>query len=191
MAHGVDSNKKECCKEGAKDETVLVKATDLPRHGNPYPPKDFVATDKPSMLESKITSLRSTIQPYAAPIGTAYGRVSDFAATGLAHSSSMFQRLSDSQNSIIHALLISGAGLLGAAVARRRRILTGAIFATGAIAACYPNEATEKAQLTWYIVKNKLPDFAREQYGKLVKANKETDKVKEVQTTELKTNQSS
>lgn len=159
---------KECCK---KEEKILVKATDLPRTGNPYPPKDFVLEERPSLLESKITSFRSSIQPFTAPVGSAYNKASDIMATGYAHSSSAIQGLSENQRPIFNGVLIAVAGLIGARIVRRRKFITGTTFALGTFAALYPREATEKGQMLWYIAKNKLPIVAKEQYDKYFNGN--------------------
>lgn len=175
------SQKKDCCKE---EKVTLVKATDLPRHGNPNPPKDVILNERPNFLESKIGSMRSSIQPLTQPIGLVYERVSDFAATGVAHSSSAMQRLSESQNPMTNALIIAGASLVGYVLGRRRKLLTGIVFGSGATAACYPKDAEEKAQVMWYIAKNKLPEVAKQQYDKLFKGN--SDPTKQTQSTETK-----
>ena len=160
---------KECCTK-ENQEKKLVKATDLPLHGNPYPPKDVVENQEVGMLEAKVRSLRTMLQPYVSPIASAYEKTNDVISIGFAHSQSSLQRLAENQSSVLNAILISSAGLLGFGLARRRgtfkRLLFGSVFFGGAMCACYPKEAEEKAQLLWYIAQNKLPVVAKQQYEK-------------------------
>lgn len=167
--------KKPCC-EGKTDKKELVLATQLPLHGNPYPPKDVIEIDKPSFLELKVKAVRTTIQPYTAPIASAYNKTSDILSIGAAHTQSSLQSLADNQNSFVSALVIAGSGLLGFGVTRRRGILTRLLVTSalvgGATTACYPKEAEEKSQVLWYIAKNKIPVYAKQQYEKLQTAAK-------------------
>lgn len=166
-----DKGVKPCCKEEKSQEKKLVKATDLPIHGNPFPPKDVVIEEKPGMLETKVRNVRTMLQPYVSPIASTYERTSDVLATGYAHSQSAVHRLSENQSSLVSALIVAGSGLAGFGLARKRgffgRLLFGSVFLGGAAVACYPKDAEEKAQLIWYIAKNKLPGFATQQYEKL------------------------
>lgn len=154
----------------SKNNPNLVKATELPTHGNPRGPKN--EQDQPeSGLEVQIRSMRVALAPYLSPIYSAYERTSDFVSIGVAHSQSGIERLAENQSSLVNALIISTSGLLGIALARRRgifkKLLFGSVFFGGALAACYPKDAGEKAQLMLYIAKNKLPDLAKQQYEKL------------------------
>ena len=169
--HQGDTSTKPCCKDETGADKKLVKATDLPLHGNPYPPKDTILVEKPTFLETKVASVRQALQPYVSPIGVAYERTNDFVSVGVAHSQSAMQRLAENQSSVVNALIISGSGLLGIALARRRgifkKLLYGSVFFTGAFVACFPKEAEEKASMLLYIAKNKLPVVAQQQYEKL------------------------
>lgn len=183
-----DETKKDCCNKDNKSvEKKLVKATELPIHGNPFPPKDVIQVEKPNILEVKIGQVRSVLQPYVSPVASVYEKTSDVLSIGVAHSQSAMQRLAQNQSSVLNAIIISGAGLLGVGLARRRgvfkKLLYGSVFFGGAMAACYPKDAEEKAQLTWYIMKNKLPDVAKQQYEKLtgVKAKQPNTEPKEVE----------
>lgn len=168
-----DKGVKPCCKEDKSQEKKLVKATDLPIHGNPYPPKDIIIEERPSKFETKIRDVRTMLQPYVSPIASTYERTSDVLATGYAHSQSAVHRLSENQSSIVSALIIATSGLVGFGLARKRnffsKLLFGTLFLGGATVACYPKDAEEKAQLLWYIAKNKLPGVATQQYEKLFK----------------------
>lgn len=144
---------KACCDSTEKN---LVKATELPLHGNPYPPKDIVIDEQPGYLEQQVATLRR----YLAPVGVAYYRSKDILLTGYAHSQSAIHSLGENQNSLVNALVISGSGLFGLALARRKglfkKLLYGSVFFTGAMAACYREEAQKQAQLASYIIRNKL-----------------------------------
>lgn len=179
MAHSLstsNNNKDECssgaCPVDKPRDSKLIKATELPITGNPYPPRDVIIEDNPNMLELKVRSVRQTIQPYLSPIFSAYERVSDIAATGAAHSQSAIHRLSENRNSLANAVVISGAGLVGIALARRRgffrKLLFGSLFFGAATALCYPKEVEERAQVLMYIAKNKFPVVAKQQYDKLL-----------------------
>lgn len=192
MAHSLSTsvnNKDDCSSGGCPVDkskgSKLVRATELPITGNPYPPRDVVIEDSPNMLELKVRSIRLSMQPYLAPMCSAYNRVNDFVSTGVAHSQNAIHRLSDNRNSLINALIISGSGLFGVALARRRgffkKVLFGSLFFGAAGVACYPKEAQEKSQVLLYIAKNKFPVVAKQQYEKLIKlttnATKQTDQL--------------
>lgn len=172
MGDKTNPHEKACCnKENKLEEKKLVKATELPIHGNPFPPKDVIQNEKPGLIETKVRSARASLQPIIAPLASAYEKTNDIISIGYAHSQSSLQRLSENHNTVFKALLISGAGFLGFGLTRRRgifkRLLLSSIFFTGAAAACYPDDAEQKAQVFWYIAKNKLPEVAKQQYVKL------------------------
>lgn len=159
-----------CCTVNP-EEKKLVRATELPLHGNPNPPRDCITVDRPGVLEQQVRKVRTTLQPYLSPIGTGYERVSDFLAVGVAHSSSAIQRLGENQNSIVNALVIAGSGLFGIGLARKRGIirkfLYGSVFVTGAIGACYPEQTKISLMKALYIGQNKLPELLRQKYETL------------------------
>lgn len=169
-------------------EGKLVKATELPITGNPYPPRDVIIEDNPNILELKVRSVRQTIQPYLSPVFSAYGRASDIVATGAAHSRSAIHQLSENRNSLLNALIISGSGLLGIGLARRRgffkKFLMGSLFFGGAVVACYPKEAEQRAQVLLYIAKNKFPVVAKQQYEKLINLSTSTSSRSQTETME-------
>lgn len=189
----VDQKKKDCSDGSCADKSrndKLVKSTDLPLVGNPYPPKDAIEDAAPGFLETKVRSLRNTLQPFFSPLHSAYESTSDFVSIGVAHSQNAMSRLAENQSSVLNALVISGTGLLGVALARRRgifkKILFGSVFFTGALVACYPKDAEEKAQLLFYIAKNKLPDAFSQQYAKFVKTSNSQSKVEAENPTDKK-----
>lgn len=177
MAHGAPTSNDKDTQSGGKK---LVKATELPIHGNPYPPKDVILNENPGFLELKVRAVRTAIQPYVSPLGTAYERTNDFFATGVAHSQNAIYRLRESQSSVFNSLIIASAGLIGVGLARKRglikKVLYGSVFFGGALAACYPKEAEEKAQIALYIAKNKLPGLVQEQYQKVSGKTETNDK---------------
>lgn len=164
------------CSTGAcpveKKDDKLVKSTDLPLLGNPYPPKDVIQNDTPSQLELSVASIRRTMQPFMAPVCRAYQKTNDVLSIGVAHSQSAIGNLRENQSSLTNALVISCAGLLGLAVARRRSILKkllfGSLLAGGATAMCYPNEVKEKADILWLMARSKLPSLVQQQYENLL-----------------------
>lgn len=167
-----DDKQEACCKkEQSSQEKKLVKATDLPIYGEPYPPKDVVITDQPGMLESKVATVRNMLQPYVSPIGVAYEKTSDVVSIGIAHSQSSLQRLAENQSIFVNSSIIVGSALLGYTLTRRsgyfKRLGVASVCLTGAFGACYPKETMEKVQVFWYIGKNILPVIARQQYEKL------------------------
>lgn len=167
-----DIGVKPCCKEDQKQEKKLVKATELPIHGTPFPPQDVIINERPSILESGVRDLRNSLGNLLSPIAPLYERTNHVVETGYAHTSSLVHRLSESESPVVHAAIITSAGLLGLGLARKRgflsKLLFGSVFIGGAAAACYPTIVGEKAQLLWYIGKNKLPGVAAQQYEKLI-----------------------
>lgn len=175
------------CSTGAcpveKKDGKLVKSTDLPLLGNPYPPKDVIQNDTPSSLELSIASIRTSIQPFMAPVCKAYQKTSDVLAIGVAHSQSTFATIRESQGSFGKVLFISCSGFLGLAIARRKgifkKLVLSSLLAGGATTYCYPQDVREKADIIWIMAKNKLPSL-KEQYGSLVsgtaKSQDESDK---------------
>lgn len=155
--------------DGAKPK--LINASDLPLHGNPYPPKDVIQDESPSSLELTVRSVRTTLQPFMAPFCAAYHKTSDVLAIGAAHTQSTMANLRENQSKFKNGIIIGGAGLFGLVLARRRgifkKILYGSVFASGAALACYPREVREKAELALFIAKDKLPGLVQQQYAKL------------------------
>lgn len=156
-----------CCTVNS-EEKKLVKATELPLHGNPNPPRDCIMVERPGVLEQQIRKIRTTLQPYFSPIGSGYDRVKDFVSVGVAHSQGAIHRLGENQNSIVNALVIATSGLIGIGLARKRGIikkfLYGSVFVTGAIGACYPEQAKISAMQALYIAQNKLPELMKQKY---------------------------
>lgn len=173
-----------CPVDGNKQQSKLVKSSDLPLVGNPYPPKDVIESDNPGTLELQIRSIRTTLQPFMAPFCKAYTKTSDVLAIGAAHTSSTIQSLGQNQSVVTNAVIIAGSSLLGITLARRRgifkKILYGSVFFGGAMAACYPKEAKEKAEFAWFVTKKELPTLFAQQYEKISgKTTSETTQPKE------------
>lgn len=184
-----NKNNKDCSTGGCpvdKKDAKLVKSTDLPLLGNPYPPRDVIQNETPSSLELSIASIRTTLQPYMAPVCKAYQKTSDVVSIGMAHSQSAIDNLRESQSSLTSVLVISGAGLLGFGLARRRgfikRAFYGSLLAGGAATVCYPKEVKEKADILWLIAQNKLAPMVSEQYGNIVKSSMNQADNKEAKT---------
>lgn len=166
----------DACPLDKKNENKLVKITELPLHGNPYPPMDVIQNDEPNSLELAVRSIRTTVQPYLSPICSAYNRTRDVLSIGVAHSQSAIENLRQNQSTLSNAFVISGAGILGLAMARRRGIIKKVLFSSmlAGVAAgvSYPRETKETLCIGWLMAKNKLPSLVQEQYGNLVNNNK-------------------
>lgn len=154
-----------------KDTSKLVKSTDLPLTGNPYPPKDVIQDETPSSLEKAITSARTSMQPVLSPICGAYNKTKDVLATGVAHSQSTFQTMSENQNTLTKGLTVAGSTLFGLLLARRKGFFKKALymttFFTAASAICFQDEAKKNLDIAWVMAKNNLPTLASDQYQKL------------------------
>ena len=176
MADNNNAASTNACPLDKKEGNKLVKITDLPLHGNPYPPKDVIQNDEPSSLELAVRSIRTTVQPYLSPVFSAYHKTSDVLSIGVAHSQSAIENLRQNQNTITNALVISGAGFLGLAMARRRGIIKKILFSSTlagmAAGVCYPKETKETLCIAWLMAKNNLPSLVQQQYGNLVNNNK-------------------
>lgn len=178
MVDTTSNNKSKDCKDGScpvdkSGKEKLVKATDLPLVGNPYPPRDVIVGDSPGYLETKVRALRSSVQPILSPLGSAYERTSDFISIGVAHSQSGWERLANSQSSVTNSGIIAGTTLLGLALARRRgiigKLVFGALGFTVGMTGCYPKDMQEKGRMLMYIAQNKLQPAVMQQYEKLTK----------------------
>lgn len=171
MAHGAPTANQSSIDKDIQSGKKLVKATELPIHGNPYPPKDVVQNEDPGFLELKVRSVRTVLQPYVSPFAVVYEKTNDFFSIGVAHSQNAIYRLRESQSSVVNSLIIATAGLIGLGLARKRgifkKLLYGSVFFGSALVACYPKESEEKGQIAWYIARNKLPGVVQEQYQKL------------------------
>lgn len=185
MADKTSGHEKPCCKENETKEKKLVKATELPLHGNPFPPKDVIQNEQPGFIETKVGHVRASLQPITSPLASAYEKTSDVLSIGYAHTLSSLDRLADNQNTFVNASIMTAAGLLGFGLARRRgifkKILFSSVFFAGAAAACYPKDVEEKAQVIWYITKNKLPELAKQQYVKFSQGNNSSQKQESVE----------
>lgn len=128
------------------DNKKLIKATELPRHGNPYPPKDIVIQDEqPTKLESSITSARESVAPWITPFTS---RMKNIIDTGYAHSSTAIQGLSDTQRNVFNGAVVASAAMLSYKISRRQKPLVGAFVALGTALVVYPEVR--------YIMQNKI-----------------------------------
>lgn len=173
-----DSTTKECCKDDPSQNVNLVKATELPLHGNPNPPNP-ATEDKPGTLEVKVRAARLALKPYLAPVCSIYGKTKDVVSIGMAHSQSTIQTLSENQNGLVHWLVIGGSGLLGLTLAKKRGLFKKTIYTTifmgAAATACFPEQAKLNGFKAWYIAKNKLPQLVKQKYDTLtVNSSKQT-----------------
>lgn len=162
-----------------ESEKKLVKATELPLHGNPYPSKDVVEEERPGMIELKVRSIRTSMEPYMSPVSSAFSKTKDFLSVGISHSQSTIQSLSQNDNDLVKGLLIGSGAVVGGLLGGRRffrRIFLGSIFMAGAAAACYPKKAEEGANLAGYIFMNKIPELGKQQYAKYLGQPKEEAK---------------
>lgn len=177
---------KSCSKENDPKEKKLVKATELPWNWDASTPcQDASSDEQPGLIESKVRSVRASLQQITSPIASAYEKTSDVLSIGYAHSLSSLDRLAGNQNTFAKALFMTTAGLIGFGLARRRGIfkkfLFTSVFFTGAAAGCFPEEVEEKAQVIWYIAKNKLPELAQQQYVKYTQGNNGPQKQENVE----------
>lgn len=166
-----DCSTGSCPVVGSDNKPKLVKSSDLPLHGNPYPPKDVIQNDAPGSLELAVKSVRTTVQPYLTPVCAAYQKTSDILSIGVAHTQSTIANLRENRSRLTNILIISGSGLFGLVVARRRgifkKLLYTSAFVGGATLACYPREARDKTELAYFIARNRLPALVKEQYQNL------------------------
>ena len=175
-------------------KSKLVKASDLPLHGNPYPPKDIIQDDTPSSLELTVRSVRTTVQPFMAPFCSAYQKTSDILSIGAAHTRTTIANLQENRGRLKNGLIISGFGLFGLVLARRKGIfkkfLYSSLFMSGAALACYPREVREKTELAFFIAKNRLPPLVQQQYHKITGWKSSTTNQESLNDSEVVTNQS-
>jgi len=147
-----------------KDGNKLVKSTDLPLAGNPYPPKDVIQDEAPGFLEKAIASTRMAVQPFLTPVTAAYDKTSDIVSIGVAHTQSAIQDLSDNQNAVTSGLIISGSTLLGLILSRRKGLFKKTLYATtfftASAALCYREEAKRNFEIMWVMAKKRFPELS-------------------------------
>ena len=87
----------------------------------------------------------------------------------MAHTRSLYERISDESSSVPKAAAITAGGLTGLLIASRkgfiRKILYTGIGLTAAAAACYPNQSRELIDLSAYIARRRGPDLIKEFLG--------------------------
>lgn len=141
----------------------------LPLYGNPYPPRDVILNEEPSGLESGIRSTREAAAPYYAIVAASGRRGAEILATAVAHTRSLYDRISDDSSSVPKAAAITAGGLTGLLIASRkgfiRKILYTGLGMTAAAAACYPSQSRELIDLSAYIARRRGPDLIKELLG--------------------------
>lgn len=159
----------------------------LPLYGNPYPPKDVILNEEPGTLESGIRTAREAATPYFSIATAASQRGTTFLATAVAHTRSLYERISDDSSSVPKAAAITAGGLTGLLIASRkgfiRKILYTSIGLTAAAAACYPNQSRELIDLSAYIARRRGPDLIKEILGIDVAPYLDLKKLDRIETT--------
>lgn len=152
-----------------KTPKTLVKATELPLHGNPFPPKEPIE-EQPSQSELKVRSWRLAAQPYLSPVCAVYDRTKQFMSTGKSHTQEAIQMIRENPNNTVGKVILASTCIFGAFGIYRpgifRKIMAASVVITGSVVAFNPEYANQKAQLALYIAKNKLPELAKEQFSK-------------------------
>jgi len=166
---GVTGEKKPCCKKKAQQQAALVRPSELPLYGNPYPPQDVLLSDESGAIETGIREVRHTATPYYTMIAAGGRRGMEFLATAISHSKSLYGRIRDESSAIPKAAAITAGGLTGLLFASRkgfiRKILYTSFGLTAAAAACYPEQSKELIDLSAYIARRRGPDLIKEITG--------------------------
>lgn len=165
------SKNDDACPVDKSAQSKLVRSTDLPLNGNPYPPKDVILNETPGYIEQTITSARTAVQPLFSPIGQVFTKAGDVVSIGIAHSQSAFQNLSENQGVLTSGLIMSGSALFGLLLARRKGVIKKFFYTTtflaGSAAFCNQDAARKYIEIGWVMAKNNLPALASSQYEKL------------------------
>jgi len=158
---------KPCCKSMAHKK--LIKCSELPLYGNPYPPCDHVITEELGYIESGVRAVRQEMSPYVDAVVNGSQRVGQILNTSYEHSKSTYEYISSEGNTVAKAAFITGGGLLGLLISARkgffRKLFYTSAGLTAASAACYPLEAKELSQIGFFIVKTKGPEMIKEYTG--------------------------
>lgn len=185
-----EGEKKECCKckhgkkvkpsevrFGGQSCTLCIFLTlchflgqlQLPLYGNPYPPNDIILSSEPGVLEDGFRATREAIGPVVTVLGESIQRARQFLDTGAAHAKSTYELISDEGNAVPKAVAITSGGLLGLLLASRKgffkKILFTAVGVGGSVAACYPKQTAELAELSAFIARKKGPELVKEYTG--------------------------
>lgn len=129
----------------------------------------MILNEEPGALESGIRTAREAATPYYSIVAASGRRGAEILATAVAHTRSLYDRISDDSSSVPKAAAITAGGLTGLLIASRkgfiRKILYTSIGLTAAAAACYPNQSRELIDLSAYIARRRGPDLIKEFLG--------------------------
>ncbi|KAI1301522.1 hypothetical protein HDE_03235 [Halotydeus destructor] len=157
---------KACC--GCK-KAKMMKPSELPLYGNPYPPKDLIQLDEAGMLETGFKTTREAVTPYVDMASGAIDQVKRIYYTGVAHTRQTYDRISTDGNSVDKAVAITAGGLVGMLISARKGFFKKILYtATGVgimTAACYPKQTTELAEVSTYIARKKGPEILKQYSG--------------------------
>ena len=144
----------------------------LPLYGNPYPPSDVILNQEPGYIESGLRATREALAPSYDFTANSVNKVRDTINTGLAHTKSVYDRISDEDGSSADkAVAIVAGGLIGLTIAsiRRRGFFKRLLYisaGSGALtAACYPKQTNEIVEISSYIARKKGPELVKEYTG--------------------------
>ena len=120
-------------------------------------------------METGIRAAREAAAPYYSVVSATGRRGAQVLATAVAHTRSLYERISDESSSVPKAAAITAGGLTGLLIASRkgivRKVLYTSLGLTAAAAACYPSQSRELVDLSAYIVRRRGPDLIKEFLG--------------------------
>lgn len=129
----------------------------------------MILDDEPGTLETGIRSAREAATPYYSIVAASGRRGAEILSTAVAHTRSLYARISDDSSSVPKAAAITAGGLTGLLFASRkgfiRKVLYTGLGLTAAAAACYPNQSRELVDLSAYIARRRGPDLIKELIG--------------------------
>lgn len=141
----------------------------MPLYGNPYPPKDVILNQEPGVIEDGLRVTREAIAPFYSYTEDVAKRSIDIVNTGVAHTKSTYQTISQEGNNVEKALAIGAGGALGLLLAARKgffkKLLYVSVGLGGATAICFPKETGELVEISSYIAKKKGPELVKEFTG--------------------------
>ncbi|CAG2114551.1 unnamed protein product [Medioppia subpectinata] len=162
-----EPKKKPCCQSKANKK--LIKISDLPIYGNPYPKCDRIVSEELGYIETGVRAVRQEITPYVDIAIKSSQRLQQILNTSYEHSKSTYEYISSEGNTVAKAAVITGGGLLGLLIASRKGFFKKVFYTTAGLtagsAACYPTEAKELSQIGFFIVKTKGPEIIKEYTG--------------------------
>jgi len=148
---------KPCCQ--SKGHQKLIKSSELPMYGNPYPRSERIQSQSLGYIESGVKSVRQELSPFLDVIFKSSQRVNQILKTSYEHSKSTYEYISSDGNTISKAAAITSGGLLGLLISSRKGFFKKVFYIsaglTAASAACYPREAKELSQIGFFYPQNK------------------------------------